>query len=116
MCFYGSEGMGLRADNLKVHVMVAAWEWGAYLGQEALENGIRIRKSTFVKNDSHPSMYLAKANGNYINSMLALDEAMARVMMKRCYSIARVMSPKAAVKISLWSRTACYIRRHWWLR
>ncbi|GMR00873.1 MAG: branched-chain-amino-acid transaminase [Gammaproteobacteria bacterium] len=76
MCFYGSEGMGLRADNLKVHVMVAAWEWGAYLGQEALENGIRIRKSTFIKNDSHPSMYLAKANGNYINSMLALDEAM----------------------------------------
>ncbi|MBT8118476.1 MAG: branched-chain amino acid transaminase [Gammaproteobacteria bacterium] len=76
MCFYGSEGMGLRADNLKVHVMVAAWEWGAYLGQEALQNGIRIRKSTFVKNDSHPSMYLAKANGNYINSMLALDEAL----------------------------------------
>jgi branched-chain amino acid aminotransferase len=78
MCFYGSEGMGLRADNLKVHVMVAAWEWGAYLGQEALENGIRIRKSSFVKNDSHPSMYLAKANGNYINSMLALDEAMSK--------------------------------------
>ncbi len=76
MCFYGSEGMGLRADNLKVHVMVAAWEWGAYLGQEALEHGIRIRKSGFMKNDSHPSMYLAKANGNYINSMLALDEAM----------------------------------------
>ena len=78
MCFYGSEGMGLRADNLKVHVMVAAWEWGAYLGQEALDNGIRIRKSTFVKNDSHPSMYLAKANGNYINSMLALDEAISK--------------------------------------
>jgi len=76
MCFYGSEGMGLRADNLKVHVMVAAWEWGAYLGQEALENGIRICKSTFIKNDWHPSMYLAKANGNYINSMLALDEAL----------------------------------------
>jgi len=78
MCFYGSEGMGLRADNLRVHVMIAAWEWGAYLGQEALENGIRIRKSSFVKNDSHPSMYLAKANGNYINSMLALDEAMSK--------------------------------------
>lgn len=78
MCFYGSEGMGLRADNLRVHVMVAAWEWGAYLGQEALENGIRIRKSTFVKNDSHPSMYLAKANGNYINSMLALDGALQK--------------------------------------
>jgi branched-chain amino acid aminotransferase len=78
MCFYGSEGMGLRADNLKVHVMIAAWEWGAYLGQAALENGIRIRKSTFMKNDSHPSMYQAKANGNYINSMLALDEALSK--------------------------------------
>lgn len=78
MCFYGSEGMGLRADNLKVHVMVAAWEWGAYLGQESLDNGIRIRKSSFMKNDSHPSMYLAKANGNYITSMLALDEAMSK--------------------------------------
>jgi branched-chain amino acid aminotransferase len=77
MCFYGSEGMGLRADNLRVHVMVAAWEWGAYLGKDALENGIRIRKSTFLKNDTHPSMYLAKANGNYINSMLALDEALS---------------------------------------
>jgi len=76
MCFYGSEGMGLRADNLRVHVMVAAWEWGAYLGKAALENGIRVRKSTFLKNDTHPSMYLAKANGNYINSMLALDEAL----------------------------------------
>ena len=75
MCFYGSEGMGLRADNLKVHVMVAAWEWGSYLGKENMENGIRIRKSSYQKNDSHPSMYLAKANGNYINSMLALGEA-----------------------------------------
>ena len=78
MCFYGSEGMGLRADNLQVHVMVAAWEWGAYLGQESLDNGIRIRKSSYVKNDSHPSMYLAKANGNYINSMLALGEALGK--------------------------------------
>lgn len=42
MCFYGSEGMGIRADNLKVHVIVAAWEWGAYLGAENLERGIRI--------------------------------------------------------------------------
>ncbi len=77
MCFYGSEGMGLRADNLKVHVMVAAWEWGAYLGKENLERGIRIRKSSFTKNDSHPAMYRAKANGNYINSMLALHEALS---------------------------------------
>lgn len=78
MCFYGSEGMGLRADNLKVHVIVAAWEWGAYLGKENLENGIRICKSSYFKIDLHPSNYRAKANGNYINSMLALDEALGK--------------------------------------
>ena len=43
MCFYGSEGTGIRADNLKTHVIVAAWEWCAYLGAENLERGIRIR-------------------------------------------------------------------------
>ena len=92
MCFYGSEGMGLRADNLKVHVMVAAWEWGSYLGKENMENGIRIRKSSYQKNDSHPSMYLAKANGNYINSMLALDEAL-----KKGYDEALLLDSKGNV-------------------
>lgn len=78
MCFYGAEGMGLRADNLKVHVIVAAWEWGAYLGKENLEKGIRICTSSYVKNDLNDSMFKAKANGNYINSMLALQEALGK--------------------------------------
>src|SRR4030066_287329 len=43
MCFYGSEGMGLRADNLKVHVIIAAWTGGAYLGEEGQTQGIKIR-------------------------------------------------------------------------
>jgi len=77
MCFYGSEGMGLRADNLKVHVIVAAWEWGAYLGQENLEKGIRIKTSSFTRHHVNISMCKAKANGHYINSMLALNEAMS---------------------------------------
>jgi branched-chain amino acid aminotransferase len=75
MCFYGAEGMGLRANNLKVHVMVAAWEWGAYLGKEALQNGIRIRTSSYTRHHVNISMCKAKANGHYINSMLALQEA-----------------------------------------
>jgi len=75
MCFYGSEGMGIRADNLRVHVMVAAWEWGAYLGKEALEKGIRIRTSSYTRHHVNISMCKAKANGHYINSMLALQEA-----------------------------------------
>lgn len=75
MCFYGSEGMGLRADNLKVHVMIAAWTWGAYLGAENMERGIRIRTSSYTRNHVNSTMCKAKANGNYINSILALQEA-----------------------------------------
>ena len=77
MCFYGSEGMGLRADNLKVHVMIAAWTWGAYLGAENMEKGIRIRTSSYTRNHVNSTMNKAKANGNYINSILALQEALS---------------------------------------
>ncbi len=75
MVFYGSEGMGLRADNLQVHVIVAAWTWGAYLGAENMERGIRIRTSSYTRHHVNVTMCRAKANGNYINSMLALQEA-----------------------------------------
>jgi len=77
MVFYGSEGMGLRADNLKTHVIIAAWEWGAYLGKEALEKGIKIRTSSFSRHHVNVSMCRAKANGHYINSMMALQEALS---------------------------------------
>jgi len=77
MCFFGSEGMGLRADNLKVHVMVAAWSWGAYLGADSIEKGIRIRTSSFTRNHHNSTFCKAKANGNYINSILALQEALS---------------------------------------
>jgi len=76
MAFYGSEGMGLRADGLKTHIIVAAWSWGAYLGPEALEKGIRIRTSSFTRHHPNIAMCKAKANGNYINSMLALSDAL----------------------------------------
>jgi branched-chain amino acid aminotransferase len=77
MCFYGSEGMGLRADNLKVHAIVAAWSWGSYLGAEGLEKGIRIKTSSYTRHHVNVTMCKAKANGNYMNSMLALREALA---------------------------------------
>ena len=76
MCFYGSEGMGLRADNLRVHCMVAAWDWGAYLGEDNMRRGIRIRVSSFTRHHVNITMCRAKANGNYMNSMLALKEAL----------------------------------------
>ncbi|MCB1872859.1 MAG: branched-chain amino acid transaminase [Gammaproteobacteria bacterium] len=75
-CFLGSEGMGLRADNLKVHTAIATWEWGAYLGEENLKRGIRIRTSSFTRHHVNVTMCRAKSTGNYTNSMLALQEAL----------------------------------------
>ena len=76
MAFYGSEGMGLRADNLKVHCIIAAWEWGTYLGEDSLNQGIRIKTSSYTRHHPNIAMCHAKANGQYINSMLALREAL----------------------------------------
>jgi branched-chain amino acid aminotransferase len=76
MCFYGSEGMGLRADNLQTHVIVAAWNWPSYMSPEAKEKGIKVRTSSFTRHHVNIAMCKAKANGNYINSMLALKEAL----------------------------------------
>jgi len=76
MCFYGSEGMGLRADNLRTHVMVAAWSWPSYMDPEARERGIKVRTSSYTRHHVNITMCKAKANGNYINSMLALREAL----------------------------------------
>jgi branched-chain amino acid aminotransferase len=77
MVFYGSEAMGLRASGLKTHLIVAAWSWGAYMGDEALQVGIKVRTSSFTRHHVNISMTRAKANGNYINSMLALQEAIS---------------------------------------
>jgi branched-chain amino acid aminotransferase len=76
MCFLGSEGMGLRADNLKTHVMVAAWSWPSYMAPEARDHGIRVRTSSYTRHHVNITMCKAKANGNYINSILALREAL----------------------------------------
>ncbi len=76
MCFYGSEGMGLRADNIQVHCIVAAWEWGSYLGDENMKIGIRVKTSSYSRHHVNVAMCRAKINGNYINSMLALNEVL----------------------------------------
>jgi branched-chain amino acid aminotransferase len=75
MAFYGAEAMGISAKNLSVHVIVAAWPWGTYLGKEALEQGIRVKTSSFSRHHANVTMCRAKANGNYMNSILAHKEA-----------------------------------------
>jgi branched-chain amino acid aminotransferase len=75
LAFLGSEGMGLRADNLRTHVVVAAWEWPSYMDPEANVRGIKVRTSSYTRHHVNISMCKAKATGNYINSLLALREA-----------------------------------------
>ena len=75
LAFYGAEAMGISAKTLSVHVVVAAWDWGAYLGKEALQNGIRVKTSSFARHHVNITMCKAKATGNYMNSILAHQEA-----------------------------------------
>jgi branched-chain amino acid aminotransferase len=75
MAFYGAEAMGISAKTLSTHVIVAAWTWGAYLGQAALEHGIRVKTSSFSRHHVNITMCKAKANGNYMNSIMAHREA-----------------------------------------
>ena len=75
MAFYGSEAMGLHAKGLKVHLSIAAWSWGTYLGEEALEKGIRVKTSSFSRHHVNSTMAKAKTNGHYTNSIMAMQEA-----------------------------------------
>lgn len=72
---YGSERMGLPSSGLSTQLMIAAWEWGAYLGKEAVEKGIRTKVSSFTRHHVNVSMCKAKVVGNYVNSTLAVEEA-----------------------------------------
>src|SRR5215510_11420656 len=75
IAFYGSEAMGVNTANSSVHVAVAAWPWGAYLGAEALEKGIRVKTSSFARHHVNVTMCRAKSVGTYMNSILANQEA-----------------------------------------
>jgi branched-chain amino acid aminotransferase len=75
LAFYGSEAMGISAKTLSTHIVVAAWPWGAYLGKEALENGIRVKTSSFTRHHVNITMCRAKASSSYTNSILAHQEA-----------------------------------------
>src|SRR5437763_3848047 len=75
IAFYGSEKMGVSPKGAKVDVAIAAWPWGAYLGAEALEKGIRVKTSSFARHHINVTMARAKFAGTYANSILANQEA-----------------------------------------
>ena len=73
--YLGSESMGLRARDLSVNVAIACWPWPDYMAPESREQGISVRTSSYTRHHVNITMCKAKANGNYINSILALREA-----------------------------------------
>lgn len=75
LVFFGDGIMGIYNKNLKTRVGIAAWEWGAYLGNEALENGIKVCCSSLMRNSAKANFNKAKASANYLNSMMAKYEA-----------------------------------------
>jgi len=75
LVFLGSEKMGVDPAGAASHVMIAAWPWGAYLGQEAMERGIKVRVSSYARHHVNSQMCRAKAISGYANSILAVREA-----------------------------------------
>jgi branched-chain amino acid aminotransferase len=74
--FYGTGSMGLNPAGAVVHTYIATWEWGAYLGEEGLANGIRVRVSSWRRIDQGSLMPNVKGTGGYVNSVLAKEEAL----------------------------------------
>ncbi|MEY4083621.1 MAG: hypothetical protein RL483_990 [Pseudomonadota bacterium] len=77
IAWIGSEKLGIAAANNKIHVAIAAWPWGAYLGEDGLNKGIRVKTSSFSRHHVNVSLVRAKACGYYINSILAHQEVAA---------------------------------------
>ena len=75
IAFYGSEKMGVSPKGAQVHVSIAAWPWGAYLGEDGLANGIRVKTASYARHHVNVSMCRAKYSGTYANSILANLEA-----------------------------------------
>jgi len=77
LVWIGDEKLGISAKGNKIHIAIAAWPWGAYLGEDGLNKGIRVKTSSFTRHHVNVSMVRAKASGYYINSILANQEALA---------------------------------------
>ena len=77
LVFRGSEQMGLRADGLSVHIAIACWPWPDYMDAESREAGIRVQTSSYTRLHVNVNMCKAKVCGQYVNSILALSDALA---------------------------------------
>ena len=74
IAFVGMGEMGLHAPDNPIHVVIAAWPWGAYLGDDGIKNGIRVKVSSYTRHHVNVAMTKSKISGNYVNSVLAKNE------------------------------------------
>jgi branched-chain amino acid aminotransferase len=77
LVWIGSEKLGINTRGNQIHLAIAAWPWGAYLGEDGLSKGIRVKTSSFTRHHVNVTMVRAKAAGHYVNSILANQEAVA---------------------------------------
>jgi branched-chain amino acid aminotransferase len=77
LAWIGSEKLGISPKGNQILVSIAAWQWGAYLGEDGLNKGIRVKTSSFSRHHVNVSLVRAKASGYYINSILANQEVTA---------------------------------------
>lgn len=111
LVFYGPEKMGVSPKGARVHVAIAAWPWGAYLGEEALSQGIRVKVSSFARQHVNVTMPRAKVATTYANSILANTEAL-----QDGYDEALLLDTDGFVAEGsgenlFWSRTGCSASR-----
>ncbi|WP_421118983.1 branched-chain amino acid transaminase [Aquihabitans daechungensis] len=92
IAYYGYGEMGLATTACKVEVSIACWPWGAYLGDDALTKGVRLKTSSWTRHDHNTMPPASKTTGNYVNSTLAKMEAL-----KAGYEEAIMLSPQGHI-------------------
>ncbi|WP_227430622.1 branched-chain amino acid transaminase [Psychrobacter sp. I-STPA6b] len=92
LIWVGAESLGLSSRNNSINAMVAAWKWGAYLGEEGIKNGIRVKTSSYTHHLPNVTMCKAKASSNYPVSIMANQE-----VTRQGYDEAILMDPQGYV-------------------
>jgi branched-chain amino acid aminotransferase len=106
LTWIGSQKLGVSPKGNQIHLMVAAWTWGAYLGEDGMKRGIRVKTSSYTRHHVNITMTQAKAVSNYTNSILANMEALDDGYDEALLLDAAVLCLKAQVKTFLSSRAA----------
>ena len=102
LVYLGSETMGLGALSNTVHIAIASWQWGAYLGDDGLKHGIRAKISSFNRSHVNVNMVKGKICGQYVNSVIAKREALKSGYQEAIMLDTQGFSPNARERISSW--------------